>query len=197
MRIITEDNVDQLLNMSYSDNARKLLKMPESTPMKEVFNKFSAIVNQMQNEQSKQPLAKIPVEEPVLPSEVETSELEPQKPLQIAEQPLQIAEQPLQAQQITTPISPEYPPETPESIIQENKTDTDILEIPTEKLNENETKGGSNEENIIENDDNNVNNVNNDNNDNNVNNNNKKFVINIPNEDASSEISNDSKKINI
>ena len=40
LRIITEDNIDQILNMSYSTNAQKLLKIPETTSTSNTFKIF-------------------------------------------------------------------------------------------------------------------------------------------------------------
>ena len=41
MRIITEDNIDQLLSMSYSNNVYKLLKTGEDVPLKDLAEKYN------------------------------------------------------------------------------------------------------------------------------------------------------------
>jgi hypothetical protein len=52
MRIITEDNIDQLLNMSYSDNINKLLQT-DNTNLNDVVTKHkSNILNKIRKEQS-------------------------------------------------------------------------------------------------------------------------------------------------
>ena len=40
MRIITEDNIDQLLSLSYSNNITKLLQLPDNTELKDAVNKY-------------------------------------------------------------------------------------------------------------------------------------------------------------
>jgi DNA-directed RNA polymerase II subunit RPB2 len=49
MRIITEDNVDQLLSMSYSDNINKLLQT--NTPLEEISKNYRTIVINKTNEE--------------------------------------------------------------------------------------------------------------------------------------------------
>jgi hypothetical protein len=77
MRIITDDNVDQLLSMSYSNNINKLLK--NTDPINEkTFKDYSYNVRQLlkQQEEEKKAVKEIPLEEPQLPEPVaiETSE---------------------------------------------------------------------------------------------------------------------------
>ena len=45
MRIITDDNVDQLLSMSYSDNINKLLQVGEDKDLKDVTKEYSQQIN--------------------------------------------------------------------------------------------------------------------------------------------------------
>jgi len=45
MRIITEDNIDQLLSMSYSDNVYKLLKTGEETPLTDLVDKYKTSIS--------------------------------------------------------------------------------------------------------------------------------------------------------
>ena len=46
MRIITEDNVDQLLSMSYSNNITKLMQLPDDMDLKEVIDKYASNIRQ-------------------------------------------------------------------------------------------------------------------------------------------------------
>jgi len=49
MRIITEDNIDQLLSMSYSDNVYKLLKTGEDTSLTDLVDKYKASISAEMN----------------------------------------------------------------------------------------------------------------------------------------------------
>jgi DNA-directed RNA polymerase beta subunit len=74
MRIITEDNVDQLLSMSYSDNIHKLMKSTKSTA--EVIGDYSAeIRNKIQAEQ-KDIRRFLPREKPEIPEMPEPAVIE-------------------------------------------------------------------------------------------------------------------------
>ena len=65
MRIITDENVDQLLSMSYSDNVNKLLNEPGD--LKQVNDKYNSIISKMVNERNTK--SRIPEEIPVTPEE--------------------------------------------------------------------------------------------------------------------------------
>jgi hypothetical protein len=84
MRIITEDNVDQLLSMSYSDNINKLMKSNKT--ISEVIGDYGATIRAKMMEEQKQAKRVIPQEQPVIP---EPAVIE------------------------STPVSPEYAPESP------------------------------------------------------------------------------------
>ena len=77
MRIITDDNVDQLMSMSYSNNINKLLKNKDPINEK-TFKDYSYNVRQLLREQEQKRIAikEIPVEEPQFPepATIETSE---------------------------------------------------------------------------------------------------------------------------
>lgn len=65
MRIITDENVDQLLSMSYSDNVNKLLNEPGD--LKQVNDKYNSIISKMVNERNTK--SRIPEEIPATPEE--------------------------------------------------------------------------------------------------------------------------------
>ena len=84
MRIITEDNVDQLLSMSYSNNINKLMKSNKTTA--EVIGDYGADIRTKMMEEQKQAKRVMPQEQPIIP---EPAIIE------------------------TTPVSPDYAPESP------------------------------------------------------------------------------------
>lgn len=93
MRIITDDNVDQLLSMSYSNNANKLLKIPEDTSLDSTFIQYNNIINQEQQKMNKSIKPReIPVESPIIP-EIENKNIEEVKVPDIS---------------IEEPVTPEY-----------------------------------------------------------------------------------------
>ena len=49
MRVITENNVDQLLNMSYSDNLKRIVK-PDAENLEEVLKEYSSMINKKTRE---------------------------------------------------------------------------------------------------------------------------------------------------
>jgi hypothetical protein len=49
MRVITEDNIDQLLNMSYSDNLKRMVK-PDAANLEEVVKEYSTVINRKTRE---------------------------------------------------------------------------------------------------------------------------------------------------
>jgi DNA-directed RNA polymerase II subunit RPB2 len=67
MRIITDENVDQLLSMSYSDNVNKLLN--ESGDLKQVNDKYNSIISKIVNEVK--PKSRVPEEVQVTPEEMQ------------------------------------------------------------------------------------------------------------------------------
>jgi hypothetical protein len=50
MRIITEDNIDQVMNMSYSDNISKLLKTGNYKDLPNLYNKYRGKITEQQRE---------------------------------------------------------------------------------------------------------------------------------------------------
>jgi hypothetical protein len=50
MRIITEDNIDQVMNMSYSDNISKLLKTGDYKDLPNLYNKYRGKIAEQQRE---------------------------------------------------------------------------------------------------------------------------------------------------
>jgi len=98
MRIITEDNVDQLLSMSYSDNINKLMKSTKSTA--EVIGDYGASIRAKIIEDQKNIPRRVIQEQPVIPqpaiieSTPSTGEYAPESPAYM-------------------PNSPDYAPESP------------------------------------------------------------------------------------
>jgi hypothetical protein len=52
MRIITEDNIDQLMNMSYSNNINKLLKTGGNKELDALYNKYKSQISQQLQERA-------------------------------------------------------------------------------------------------------------------------------------------------
>lgn len=75
MRIITEDNVDQLLSMSYSNNVSKLLKVDGDQSLKSVLTNYTA---KMRSELRKDGGKYRPTEEPEIPEPVVVETPEPE-----------------------------------------------------------------------------------------------------------------------
>jgi len=72
MRVITENNVDQLLNMSYSDNLKMIVK-PDAENLEEVLKEYSTMINKKTREQSMEGL-------PVVVGEKYDEQVEEKKP---------------------------------------------------------------------------------------------------------------------
>jgi DNA-directed RNA polymerase II subunit RPB2 len=95
MRIITEDNIDQLINMSYSNNINELLKSKEN--LEELANSYKGMIMGKKRELYSKPVTKnIPKEAPEYP-EIKMEETPEFKPV------------------ITPSFSPESPPFAPDS----------------------------------------------------------------------------------
>uniref|UniRef100_A0A6C0ES04 DNA-directed RNA polymerase n=1 Tax=viral metagenome TaxID=1070528 RepID=A0A6C0ES04_9ZZZZ len=111
MRIITDENVDQLLSMSYSDNIGKLLKINASSndELKNALNNFN---QELRISENKHKVLNIPIpnEEPVLPEPViiETSDI-PESPQYVPGSPTY----PSQESPAYAPGSPAYAPGSP------------------------------------------------------------------------------------
>ena len=69
MRIITDENVDQLLSMTYSDNINKLLQV-DNKDLKDVTKDYVKDINDKVNNYNKKVVIRPPEESPVLPDEV-------------------------------------------------------------------------------------------------------------------------------
>ena len=105
MRIITEDNIDQLTSMSYSDNVNKLLKNESS--ISNLYTEYKNDVSTKIRESVETTRTRIPKEEPILPSfEVSSPQYAPGSP---EESPQYNPRTPEYAQ-----TSPQYNPNTPE-----------------------------------------------------------------------------------
>jgi hypothetical protein len=75
MRLITEDNVDQLLSMSYSQNITKLMNMPDNSNLKEVIDNY---VEQIKSTIEMKKINPVVVETPELPEPVEIDSKSPE-----------------------------------------------------------------------------------------------------------------------
>jgi hypothetical protein len=66
MRIITDDNVDQLLSMSYSDNINKLLQLGNKD-LKDVTKEYTRDISDKVNKENRKDQRRLPDEPPSLP----------------------------------------------------------------------------------------------------------------------------------
>jgi len=148
MRIITEDNVDQLLSMSYSDNVNKLLKLPVNSTVGAVENELQKIMTTKRNAEQKKQKAPLVDETPVLPdqpanvnqtpivnmSDVPTPEYPPSEKSAVETPP-----EPQPVPEPTTPVleptTPVLEPTTPEPL-PETEEKQSILEVPEEAKEE-------------------------------------------------------------
>ena len=105
MRIITDENVDQLLGMSYSDNIQKLLKT-DNPNLQEVIQKYTSEINNILRT-GPQELFKNVVETPEIPSPIEPT-VEPELSLLQPESDANLSPQ-------YPDVSPAYVPPTPTS----------------------------------------------------------------------------------
>jgi DNA-directed RNA polymerase II subunit RPB2 len=106
MRIITEDNVDQLLSMSYSDNIQKLLSSEKNQNTKDSITNYSYLVKRALND--KEDILVVPVEIPEVPEEPIQSSIE--SPAYATGSPAYEPGSPAYE-----PGSPDYPPPAPTS----------------------------------------------------------------------------------
>lgn len=112
MRIITEDNVDQLLSMSYSDNINKLMKSNKTTS--EVIGEYGAAIKAKMAEDFKEAKRVIPQEQPVIP-EPAVIESTPVTPDYVPESPPYAPESPAYGPATPTQYAPEgYTMNSPE-----------------------------------------------------------------------------------
>jgi hypothetical protein len=108
MRIITEDNIDQLINMSYSNNINELLKSKEN--LEELASSYKGMIMGKKRELYSKPVQKnVPKEVPEYPEikMEETPEFKPVTPSFSPESPPFASESPPFA-----PGSPAYNPNT-------------------------------------------------------------------------------------
>uniref|UniRef100_A0A6C0IGP7 DNA-directed RNA polymerase n=1 Tax=viral metagenome TaxID=1070528 RepID=A0A6C0IGP7_9ZZZZ len=117
MRIITDENVDQLTSMSYSDNINKLLKTDEKD-IKNIISMYTTNISKKIDNINK---FNIPQEVPILPtrdtpSENENNEYAPDSPLYAPNSPLYNPDSPLYAPNspLYAPNSPLYAPDSPD-----------------------------------------------------------------------------------
>jgi DNA-directed RNA polymerase II subunit RPB2 len=117
MRIITDENVDQLLSMSYSDNINKLLN--EKGDLKQTNEKYNSIISKMVSEVK--PKSRIPEELPTTPEELPTTPEE----LPTTPEELPIQEQTQTESLSFATASPAYMPTeplNPETVTESNST---------------------------------------------------------------------------
>jgi hypothetical protein len=109
MRIITEDNIDQLINMSYSNNINELLKSKEN--LEELANSYKGMIMGKKRELYSKPVQKnVPKEVPEYPEikMEETPEFKPVTPSFSPESPPFASDS-----QPNTPSSPPFVPGSP------------------------------------------------------------------------------------
>ena len=122
MRIITDENVDQLLSMSYSDNINKLLNVQGE--LKTATDKYYSLVSNIPSTKT-QNIINISIPE-TIPEEEPVSEVEPILPTEIDGEFTQSTQSPETAtaspayiplpETITEPISSQYNPNSPSII---------------------------------------------------------------------------------
>ena len=117
MRIITEDNIDQLINMSYSNNINELLKSKEN--LEELANSYKGMIMGKKRELYSKPVTKnVPKEVPEYPDikMEETSEFKPVTPSFSPESPPFASDSPAYNPNTESPPyapgSPAYNPNT-------------------------------------------------------------------------------------
>ena len=112
MRLITEDNVDQLLSMNYSQNITKLMKMPENSDLKEVVNNY---VEQIKSTFKTTQMNPVAIETPELPEPVEIEEKLPEyAPYSPEYSSVSPAYVPASPEYQYNPASPAYQPNSPQ-----------------------------------------------------------------------------------
>jgi DNA-directed RNA polymerase II subunit RPB2 len=111
MRIITEDNVDQLLNMAYSDNIGHLLQM-NAKSNEELKQAVGEYTNRIRNKNVKEKkYYGLNLEPPVIPEPMKISSSMPLTPSSLQEE--NIAPATINGP-VTPPYSPAYNPSTPD-----------------------------------------------------------------------------------
>jgi DNA-directed RNA polymerase II subunit RPB2 len=117
MRIITDDNIDQLMSMSYSNNINKLMKNKDPVNEK-TFKDYSYNVRQLLREQEQKRIVvkEIPLEEPVMPEPavIETSEIIPPSDQVSPEFVVKTPSDYASPNTLVNPNSPDYAPGSPD-----------------------------------------------------------------------------------
>ena len=117
MRIITDDNIDQLMSMSYSNNINKLMKNKDPINEK-TFKDYSYNVRQLLREQEQKRIVvkEIPLEEPVMPEPavIETSEIIPPSDQVSPEFVVKTPSDYASPNTLVNPNSPDYAPGSPD-----------------------------------------------------------------------------------
>jgi DNA-directed RNA polymerase II subunit RPB2 len=108
MRIITDENVDQLLGMSYSNNINKLLKAEDSTTLQEVIQKYTSEINTILRKDNT-PIFPAGVQSPEIPSPIIDTPIEENQPLSLINPDQQTQSSP----QYPSSVSPAYVPNSP------------------------------------------------------------------------------------
>jgi DNA-directed RNA polymerase II subunit RPB2 len=109
MRIITDENIDQLMSMSYSNNISKLLNKPEEQSKEQIEKIIKQYITDMNMKQrASQKGDEFGQETPELPTPIDESNIKIQKPQQLSESPGYIPGSPS-----NVPYSPPYAPYSP------------------------------------------------------------------------------------
>ena len=146
MRIITEENVDQLLSMSYSNNINKLLK--NEKPPKELISEINTNITKALQEQSKrQEYYETPVlPEPVVIDTPESPDYPPESPQYAPGSPAYVPESPPYAPgspAYAPGSNPESPPYAPTSPAYNPNSSTSTVQAPVEIVNNPPTESSS------------------------------------------------------
>jgi hypothetical protein len=122
MRIITEDNIDQLLSMSFSNNITKLMDLPDNTELKDVIDKYVTNIKEQQYYvyQKDSPRVTPELPEPVkIESEVESPPYAPYSPA--------YAPSSDEIYESYNPDSPQYMPGSPAYVPNSNSNKSDAV----------------------------------------------------------------------
>jgi hypothetical protein len=113
MRIVTDDNVDQLLSMSYSDNINKLLQV-DNKELKDVTKEYTQKMNALIYKDNNT-IKGVYIEEPVIPEPVMLTSEEQTTPPNVPVTPVYDPNSPPYAPgtPVYDPNSPPYAPNSP------------------------------------------------------------------------------------
>jgi DNA-directed RNA polymerase II subunit RPB2 len=150
MRIITEENIDQLMSMSYSNNIYKLLHVPEDQTkeqLEKTIRNYTSSINRVVNitkpELKLDEIKELPI--PVEELDIETKSISTESPPYAPGSPAYMSESSQGTPGSYNPESPPYVPGTTQPIVPESpppqvKESVSILEVPKEPEEKEEEK---------------------------------------------------------